>query len=188
MAHGTTRGYWKIAALVAIALLIVVGWTLRHRFEPVVVGSMAPAYRAKTLDGREVSLASLRGKVVILNAWATWCAPCVREMPALQRAYEKLRGEGLEVVAVSVDAPIGGWDPRGNAGGDIKAFAEQYGLTFPILHDPERRIEQTFSLYGLPTTLVIDRSGRIAHKVVGPAEWDDEPHIRNLRELLAKRP
>ena len=180
--------YWKLAALVAIALLVVVGWTLRHRLQPVDIGSVAPAYSAKTLDGRDISLASLRGKVVILNAWATWCRPCVREMPALQRVYEQLRHEGLEVVAVSVDAAPGGRDAQGNEGGDIKAFAERLGLTFTILHDPGRRIEQTFLLYGLPTTVVLDRSGRIAHKVLGAAEWDDAAHMSNLRELLAKRP
>jgi peroxiredoxin len=180
--------YWKIAGLAAIVLLIVVGWTLRHRFVALDTGSMAPAYSARALDGREISLASLRGKVVVLNVWATWCPPCLREMPSLERAYQRLKGEGLEVVAVSVDAPVGGTDALGNPGGDVEAYTKALGLTFTVLHDPQRRIERKFSMFGLPTTFVIDRSGRIAQRVVGAADWADERHLRGLRELLAKTP
>ena len=111
--------YWRVALLAVIAILIVLGWTLRHRFVPVAEGSPAPEYSAKTLTGSEVSLASLRGKVVLLNVWATWCYPCVEEMPTLQHAYDLLKGDGLEVVAVSVDAPVGSLDPVGNPGGDV---------------------------------------------------------------------
>lgn len=180
--------YWKLAALAAMVVLIVVGWSFRHRFVPLDSGSNAPAYSARTLDGREISLASLRGKVVVLNVWATWCPPCLREMPSLERAYQQLKAEGLEVVAVSVDAPIGGTDGLGNPGGDVQAYAKALGLTFTILHDPQRSIERTFSIIGLPTTFVLDRSGRIAQRVVGGADWADEQHLRELRELLAMTP
>lgn len=177
-----------MAALAAIALLIVVGWTLRHRFVPLDTGSMAPAYSARSIDGREVSLASLRGKVVVFNVWATWCQPCLREMPSLERAYQQLKDEGLEVVAVSVDAPPGGFDSMGNPGGDVRAFASHFGLSFTILHDPKRTVERKFSVFALPTTILIDRSGRIAQRVYGGADWADEQHLRELRKLLAEAP
>jgi peroxiredoxin len=174
---------------VLVALVIVglagYGWLHRHNFVPVAAGSLAPDYSARTLDGATVTLSDYRGKVVLLNAWATWCRPCVVEMPSLERAYRALKSQGLEIVAVSVDAPLGGFDSAGNQGGDIKAFAEQQGLTFTILHDPKGRIKPTFDLFGLPTTVVIDRSGRIVRKSLGIEAWDDEQHMRELRDLLA---
>lgn len=179
---------WKAAALAAIAALIVLGWTQRHRFLPVDVGSMAPAYSARRLDGGVTSLESLRGKVVLLNIWATWCGPCVREMPAIERAYQTLRAQGFEVLAVSVDAPAGSTDPFGRPGGDIAEFTRELGLSFPIAHDPDKEIESLFGIIGLPTTLIIDRSGRIAVKVLGGAAWDDAEHLAQLRALLAHRP
>ncbi|MGH7461357.1 MAG: peroxiredoxin family protein, partial [Longimicrobiales bacterium] len=149
-------------------------------------GSAAPAYSALTLDGREMSLSAFRGKVVLLNVWATWCRPCVEEMPALDRVYRELKAEGLEVVAVSVDAPVGGLDSMGNPGGDIGTFAAGLDLTFTILHDPKGKVKPLFGLYGLPTTVVIDRAGRVVKKVIGSKAWDDQQHRSELRALLAK--
>ena len=188
MAERTAGRIWRIGLVIAIAILIVLGWTQRHRFVPVGVGVRAPEYSAKTQDGTEVSLASLRGKVVVLNIWATWCYPCVKEMPTLQHAYELLKDEGLEVVAVSVDAPVGRLDPVGNPGGDVQTFVKQLGLTFTVLRDPERKIDSTFALIGIPSTFVIDKRGFIVQKVVGIETWDDEPHLRELRKLLAEKP
>jgi peroxiredoxin len=188
MAERTAGRVWRIVLVVAIAGLIVLGWTQRHRFVPVGVGVRAPEYSARTLDGSELSLASLRGKVVLLNVWATWCFPCVKEMPTLQHAYELLKDDGLEVVAVSVDAPVGSLDPVGNPGGDVQAFVKELGLTFTVLRDPERKIDSTFALIGIPSTFVIDKRGYIVNKVVGIETWDDEAHLRELRRLLAEQP
>jgi peroxiredoxin len=182
-----SRRFWRAGLLSLIAILVVIGWTQRYRFVPVAEGTRAPDYSAKTVAGEEVSLRSLRGKVVILNVWATWCYPCIKEMPTLQHAYQLLRAEGLEVVAVSVDAPIGSLDPVGNPGGDVPAFVKEFGLTFTVLRDPERKIDSTFGLIGLPSTFVIDRSGTIVKKVIGIAKWDDEQHLRELRALLEKK-
>ena len=179
--------FWKAGALVVIALLIAIGWTQRHHFTPVEVGGMAPDYSASTLTGDVVSLSDYRGKVVVLNVWATWCRPCVTEMPALERAYQALKSEGLEVVAVSVDAEDGGTDGMGNPGGDVAAFMAELGLTFTVLRDPARKVERTFAIIGLPTTIIIDRSGRIARRVLGAAAWDNEQHLGELRQLLAKK-
>ena len=175
---------WRGALVLALGSLLVLAWTQRGRFMPVGEGSRAPEYSAKTLDGRPVSLASLRGKVVVLNVWATWCRPCLQEMPALERLHQQLQGDGLEIVAVSVDAPIGAAGSLGQPGGDVRAYVEQLGLTFTILHDQERTIEQLFLVQGLPTTFVIDRDGRIDRKIVGAREWDDEQHLNYLKSLL----
>src|SRR5688500_1364907 len=118
----TRNRLWRGALAFALASLLLLAWTQRDRFAPVGAGSRAPAYSAPTLDGQTVSLASLRGKVVVLNVWATWCRPCLQEMPALERLHQQLSSQGLAIVAVSVDAPIGTAGPLGQPGGDVRAF------------------------------------------------------------------
>src|SRR5215204_3051707 len=127
---------WAALAL-SLTALLVLAWSQRDRFIPVGVGAHVPAYSAPDLHGDSISLASLAGKVVVLNVWATWCTPCRVEMPALERLHRQLGGQGLEIVAVSVDTPIGTLSPNGQPGGNVRAYAEAMGLTFLILHDRE---------------------------------------------------
>lgn len=114
------RQWWIVGAVVLLlAVLVGVGWLVRDRFAPVEVGTQAPNFRAVDLQGRAVELADLRGEVVFLNIWATWCPPCREEMPSMQRLYERLGPEGLRIVAVSIDAAPGEADSAGRPGGDI---------------------------------------------------------------------
>ena len=174
---------WAALAFSLVALLVL-AWTHRDSFIPVGVGARAPTYSAATLTGQPVSLASLKGKVVVLNVWATWCAPCRVEMPALERLHEALGDEGLEIVAVSVDTPPGMLSPTGQFGGDVKAYVDAMGLTFTVLHDPERSIEERFLVQGLPTTFIIDKDGRIQQKIMGARTWDDPVYVNYIKELL----
>ena len=100
---------WSMVAIILglVVLLIGGGWLLRDKFAPVEVGTAAPDFVAQDLEGNPVSLSDLRGEVVLLNIWATWCAPCREEMPAMQRLYEELGDDGLHIVAVSIDARMG---------------------------------------------------------------------------------
>jgi peroxiredoxin len=147
-------------------------------------GGRAPAFEATTLDGRLVSLADYEGQAVLLNIWATWCAPCRIEMPSMERLYQELRDEDFEIVAVSVDAPIGQTDVVGNPGGDIRAFADSLSLTFPILHDPEGRIQRIYQTTGIPESFIIGRDGLIYRKLIGPTEWDRVEYIDLFHRLL----
>ena len=167
----------------ALALLIGAGWVVRDRFNPVEVGSSAPNFTAVDLQGRQVSLADLRGEVVFLNIWATWCPPCREEMPSMQRLHEELAPEGLRIVAVSVDAAQGKTDATGRAGGDLEAFAPEYGLTFTIWHDPSGEIQRIYRTTGVPESLVIDRTGVIVKKVIGATDWDSEANLEMFRRL-----
>ena len=141
------------------------------------VGSPAPEYSAKSLAGDSVSLAGLRGKVVLLNVWATWCAPCREEIPALQRLHQAHAARGLEVVGVSVDAP--------GEEESIRDFVKEFGVTYPIWYDEENTVTPTFRLIGVPSTFLIDREGKIAWKFLGPVESNDSTLARALREVLA---
>ena len=178
---------WRIITLAAALGLMGFLWTQRSRFAPLEVGATIPSYSATRLDGGgELSLDALRGKVVLLNVWATWCVPCVTEMPALERLYRQFRNDGLEIVAVSVDAGFGQTDDLGRPGGDVRAFVKERDLTFTVLLDPQRRVERLFQLVGVPTTIVIDREGRIVRKAVGIEAWDDQEHQAEMRQLLAQ--
>jgi peroxiredoxin len=179
------RQWWIVGGLVAIIVALVgAGWLVRDRFLPVEVGTAAPAFEARTLAGEPVSIDDLRGEVVLLNIWATWCPPCVEEMPAMQRLYQTLGPEGLKVVAVSIDVAQGATDATGNTGGDVAAFVREFGLTFDIWHDPSGGIQRTYRTTGVPESFVVDRSGTIVKKVIGATEWDSPANIDLFRRLL----
>jgi thiol-disulfide isomerase/thioredoxin len=185
--RSASRQWWVVGGvLVLLAGLVLAGWTVRDRFLPVEVGTAAPELVATDLDGRPVSLAALRGEVVLLNVWATWCPPCREEMPSMQRLAEQLGPEGLRVVAVSIDAATGSRDAGGRAGGDVRAFAEEYGLTFDLWRDPEGRVQQIYRTTGVPESFVIDRNGTIVKKVIGATEWDSPANVELIRRLLGE--
>jgi cytochrome c biogenesis protein CcmG, thiol:disulfide interchange protein DsbE len=178
------RFYFRFAVVVTAGVLFALIWANRGRFTPLDVGSRAPEYAAMTLDGDSVPLSSFRGDVVLLNIWATWCPPCVKEMPALQRLHEQLGDQGLAIVAVSVDAPPSPSNVMGAFAGDVRAFADRFGLTFTVLHDPSGRIQSRYQVNGLPTTFLIDRDGLVRRKVMGAAEWDESRFADQIRAML----
>jgi thiol-disulfide isomerase/thioredoxin len=181
------RQWWVVGGVLALlAGLVIAGWTVRDRFLPVEVGTAAPDLVAADLDGHPVSLAELRGEVVLLNVWATWCPPCREEMPSMQRLAEQLGPEGLRIVAVSIDAASGKRDAGGREGGDVRAFADEYGLTFDIWRDPEGRVQQIYRTTGVPESFVIDRRGMIVKKVIGATEWDSPANVELIRRLLGE--
>lgn len=144
------------------------------RVPRVAVGEPAPVYAATTLDGQPIGLGDLRGRVVLLNLWATWCFPCREEIPVLQRLHEQLAAEGLEVVGVSIDV--------GGAQSYVREFANEFGVTYPIWHDPDARIANTFRTVGVPTTFLIDREGIIRWRHLGPVRADDPTLLTALQQ------
>lgn len=142
------------------------------------VGAGAPEYSAVDLAGDTISLASLQGEVVLLNVWATWCLPCREETPALQRLHERLSGEGLRIVGVSVDS-------RGETQA-VADFVESYGVTYDIWLDPAEQIISTYRVIGVPNTYLIDREGIIRWKHIGPVLDDDPQLLAHLEEALQR--
>lgn len=106
----------------------------------------------------------------------------------MQRLHERLGPEGLRIVAVSIDAAPGGVDPAGRPGGDVRAFVEEYGLTFDIWHDPSGEIQRIYRTTGIPESFVIDRDGIIVKKVIGATEWDSDANVKMIRRLLEEQP
>jgi thiol-disulfide isomerase/thioredoxin len=138
----------------------------------------APALKLKGLDGQPYDLAQLKGKVVLINFWATWCPPCRREMPSMERLSQTLKGEAFSVLAVDV----------GEDADTIETFTGQLDttLTFPILLDTRSRTMQAWKVAGLPTTFLVDKQGRIVASAIGGREFDHPEIIRTIRELLGK--
>lgn len=171
-------------AIVGALVLVAAAWIGRESYQPVLTGSEAPGFTVTNMAGEEVSLDDYRGKVLLINVWATWCPPCKEEMPSMQRLYEQLDDPDFEILAISVDAPAGQEDAYGRPGGDLEAFAEDYGLTFTILHNPSGSIQRTYQTTGVPESFIVGRDGVIYKKVAGPTDWDASVNQELIRRLL----
>jgi thiol-disulfide isomerase/thioredoxin len=176
------RPYVLAAAI--LGTIVTIHWFAGERPTPVGPGARAPDFSAVDLAGAPVALSDIKGQVVLLNIWATWCPPCRDEMPSMQRLYERLAPAGLRIVAVSVDAQQGGVDAAGRAGGDVGAFVEEYGLTFDIWLNPAGGIQRAYRTTGVPESFVVDRTGTIIRRIAGPTEWDDPTYVALFRRLL----
>ena len=172
-------------ALVGVVGLIVLAWVNQDRVPPVTTGTLAPDFEANDLEGGLDRLSDHRGEVVLVNIWATWCLPCRDEMPSMERLYQELGEDGFEIMAVSIDADLGLFDLTGNPGGDIKAFADSLGLTFPILHDPSGGIQRLYRTTGVPESFLIGKDGIIYKKVAGETQWDAPQNLELIERLLA---
>ncbi len=140
------------------------------------VGDEAPNFILRDLAGNAVSLSQLRGKVVLLNFWATWCGPCRVEMPAMEQLYRTLSRREFEILAVSTDSQ----------GATVtRPFQKQMGFTFPILHDSEYRVGLAYGARTIPVTFMVDRQGVVRQKIFGARDWDS-PEARDLIHALLK--
>ena len=135
-------------------------------------GQRGPSFRLPLFTGGEASLETWKGKLVVLNFWATWCAPCTAEMPTLETLWRDYRERGLMVVGVSID--------RGAPRALIGPYLKGLGLTFPVLLDPQMETANAWRVAGVPATFLIRPGGEVAGMVVGAREWDS----RQMRALL----
>ena len=148
-----------------------------NRTRPVEVGQDAPTFSAVNLKtGDTVSLQrAYKGQVVLVNLWATWCVPCRNEMPAMERLYKELGPKGLKIAAVSVDEG----DTK-----DVIAFADEFGLTFDILHDGDGSVQKAFQTIMFPESFLIDRNGVIVKKVIGEHPWGSDSSREAIAQLM----
>ena len=150
---------------------------LSYQFSPVTPLIAAPDFTLEDMDGESYKLHDYRGKVVLVNFWATWCPPCRKEMPALEALYKKLGGDSFAVLAVNQ------WEDPDHVfayTGELNVFP-----TFPILFDPESKISADYGVKGLPTSFLIDKKGRLAYRAIGGRAFDHPEVERLIRSLLA---
>lgn len=175
-ARDSNRGAMKFArgrAIVAAVAVVIAAGTAAAD-----VGTAPPRLpeiRFQDASGNVRSLADFRGRVVLLNLWATWCVPCRKEMPSLDRLQAQLGGPAFEVVALSIDK-----SPQA-----VREFYQQYGIRKLALYiDPSAEVTSTLRAVGIPTTLLVDGDGRERWRRVGPAEWDAPEEVARIREQI----
>jgi thiol-disulfide isomerase/thioredoxin len=165
-------------------LLLVTGLVLGQPTAPELGHSLtrlaepypAPGFALEDMDGKAHALQDYRGHVVMLNFWATWCPPCVREMPSMEAIFQTLQGRPFMVLAVNQ------WETPD----DVFPFLGQLEVfpSFPILHDPDGEVAAAYGIQGLPTTLIIDPQGRVVYRAVGGRDFEHPEVMQILRDLL----
>jgi len=166
----------RIATVLAIGLFWVV--TAKATGFEARVASPTPELKAHDLTGASKTLTDYRGKVVVLNFWATWCPPCQREMPSLERLRMQMKGRPLEIVAVSsAETPE-----------EVNAYLAKMKLGFPILLDTDSSNTRRWKVFALPTTFVLDTEGQVRHVLTGPTEWDQGEALAVVESVMSSSP
>lgn len=165
---------WLIpAAAVVIAGGIVVLRASRKQ-RPLVTGDRAPSFTLQKASEGTLSFTDSGHHVTLINFWATWCPPCVMEAPSLEKFAKQVRPLGVRVIGVSVDQNLSA----------LHKFTSEYGLTYPILRDPNQILMNRFGTYKIPETYIFDRNGRLADKVIGATDWSDPEMIKFVQDLV----
>jgi thiol-disulfide isomerase/thioredoxin len=140
-------------------------------------GSRAPEFVLKDLEGREVSLSSLKGNVVLVNFWATWCPPCREEIPSMAKLNALVAGKPVRLLAISIDE-------GGKAA--VENLFRKMNVTLPTLLDTDSKTGKRYGITGVPETFIVDRQGYVVKKVVGPMDWADPQIVKFLDELTRR--
>lgn len=165
----------KLLILLLVALMSLVGCSKEAK--PPVKGGPAADLTLHALNGEKVTLSELKGKVVVLNFWATWCPPCREEIPSLMRLNSAMAGKPFRMLCVSIDD--GGKEA-------IEQFFRSTGFSLPAFVDADKRVSARYGVYKVPETFIIDGNGIILEKIVGAIEWDDPQVIAFLNDVVAR--
>jgi cytochrome c biogenesis protein CcmG, thiol:disulfide interchange protein DsbE len=163
-------------AAVAVAAAAATAFFVLHRASRpggIEVGHAAPDFTVPSYPSGQARLHDLRGRVVLVNFWATWCPPCVEESPSLQKFAELMRNQDVEVLGISVDQ-----DPAA-----LQKFIDHFHLTFTIGRDPNQELAHRYGTFQYPETYIVDRDGRVAEKIIGPIDWQDPRIIAFVQDL-----
>ncbi|MDA2922116.1 TlpA family protein disulfide reductase [Patescibacteria group bacterium AH-259-L07] len=160
--------------VLGILVLMVLFGGLTIAQDAVEKGKSAPDFTLEDLKGNKVSLSDFKGKVILLNFWATWCPPCRAEMPSMERLYQEFKDSSLVVVAVS-------W---GDAKKKVKKFVQKNNLTFVMLLDPKKETKKKYPSRYIPYSIIIDQDGIVKNTILGSKEWDSDETLLNLLRSL----
>jgi len=172
-------GIVVFVAIIALAVGAYSFWQAR-KSPPVEEGSQAPNFTLPLMNGGEVSLDDYKGKVVLLNIWATWCNPCREEMPSMESLYQSMKGKPFEILAASIDT-------RGST--DVEPFVKKLGLTFPVLLDSDKKVNNMYQATGVPESFIIDKNGIVRQHILGPVNWSSSQAAENMliQHLVAQK-
>ncbi len=182
MAEGKIGSTAKQVTLFLLAVVIIImavvyfaGRSGMQRTKIIREGDQAPEFSLPATDGREITLSGLHGKVVMVHFWATWCPPCVEEMPTIEGVYRTFTGKDFELLAVSVDE--GGL-------ATVNAFLAKNNLKLPVLLNPDASVARGYGTFKFPETFLVDRQGIVRLKAIGARDWMAEPNQRIIRQLI----
>jgi thiol-disulfide isomerase/thioredoxin len=164
---------WR--GLVLFAILVLIAPAMSASTLAPWGGGPAPALALKDIDGRAHDLAAYRGKVVLINFWATWCEPCRHEMPSIQRLSEKLAGKPFVVLAVNVDEP----EAR------VRNFLNRTQFDLPVLMDANKSVTRQWGARVLPATFIVGPDGRVRYRLLGDMDWSSQHTVGLISELMA---
>lgn len=165
---------WTLLAIVAAVFGSALVLVMRRPPQALAVGDKAPAFTLQKASAGTISFKDEGHHVTIINFWATWCVPCVMEAPSLEKFSQKVRPLGVLVFGVSVDQNL----PA------LQKFISGYGITYPILRDPNQTLAGRFGTFKFPETYIFDRNGRLADKIIGATDWDDPQMIQFVKALV----
>jgi len=166
-----------VRSTILIIMISALGYTLYQNFftekTRVKVGDQAPDFVLEDMEGNKVQLSSLKGKGVFLNFWGTWCKPCEKEMPYMERQYSYFKNLGVEILAVNIaESDVA-----------IESFVKKYGLTFTVLKDKDRAVTEAYDITPIPTTFLIDKNGKVLKVITGSmTERDVAKYMELIRQ------
>jgi peroxiredoxin len=173
MANKKLERLWPVLiGVLAVALIAVVAESTR---EPITeVGDTAPGFTLVTDDGQRLTRSQFGGQLLVLNFWATWCGPCIQELPSLNQFQKQFASSGVVVLGVSVDQNERAY----------RQFLKRAGVTFRTSRDPQADLSSRYGTFKYPETYVIDRNGKVVQKHIGPRDWMDERLLAEIKALL----
>lgn len=168
----SNRALLLVLAIVFAAFL----YTIHDLFEQRIVeaGDSAPKFSITTESGNRITNSEFGGRLLVLNFWATWCPPCIEEMPSLNEFARTMQPQGVVVLGVSIDRNEKAY----------KTFLERNQLALQVARDPEENISSSYGTFKWPETYVIDRTGKVVQKYIGPRVWTDPGIVNSIRSLL----
>jgi peroxiredoxin len=179
---GSAAKQWIVLAmLIAAAGMLLLFFLLKggpRGAKIIGKGDQAPEFHLTSLNGGQVNLSDFRGKVVMVHFWATWCPPCVDELPTLDRLYHGILGKDFELLAVSVDE--GGAEA-------VTSFLRRNNLGLPVVLDPGGTVARSYGTFKFPETYILDRSGIVRYKVIGAADWSNPANLSVIRDLIDQK-
>jgi peroxiredoxin len=140
----------------------------------VIVGEIAPDFQLEDTKGSKISLSELRGKVVMVNFWATWCPPCIEEMPSMERLHEVMAADDFVMLAINTEQ---------NGRSVVSDFLKKTPYTFPILYDDKGDVQKLYGVYKFPESFIVDKDGKVVEKIIGPLDWSSTKTIKYLKGL-----
>jgi peroxiredoxin len=173
--HASLKQFLKIFSMLLFCLVIFSGVAVAGREPLHLVKGMplAPDFDLMDVDGQRHTLAMHRGKIVIVNFWATWCPPCRFELPAMEKVWERLKDKGVVILGINV----------GEDADTIFTFTADYPVTFPLLMDSDSSVTNAYPVIGLPTTYVINPQGKLVYKAIGTRDWNENALVKKILEL-----